>query len=266
MQRICSAAILTVDVNAASVIVYFGIPKAIFAEKTLANRLAAKGFEEELSVFRERLGKEFPYPRIVVAGLDEIDGRHEAQSLWPDLIIGGAIGDFSCQVSRHEHGADDACMICLFRKPSGPSAESVAIEATGLSAARLQRVDDPITLQDVESAPADRQEWLRQNLGRRTCSVVSKGVAQLISQQKQRDGFAPSVPFVAGLSASMAIGELVKFAAGLSSNLQTRFQFDALQGPGNGTMLPQEQRRDCNCVSRARTIAIWREQRSRVSA
>ena len=73
-----------------------------------------------------------------------------------------------------------------------------------------------------------------------------------ISQENQRMGFAPSVPFVAGLGACMVVAELVKFSTGLTTELDTRYQFDALRGPAFGSMIPQERRRDCNCVVRAK--------------
>jgi molybdopterin/thiamine biosynthesis adenylyltransferase len=238
-----------------------GTPKAAFAERVLCGRLRARGFHEGLAMFQARLGAEVPYPRLVVTGLDNIDARHEAQALWPDVIIDGAIGDFPCQVSRHRWGEDGACLICLFRHPPGPAAEAVASRATGLSPARVQQAEAAVTDDDVRAAPADRQEWLRERLGRQICSVVQEGVAQQISQDGQRRGFAPSVPFVACLSACMVVAELVKVAAGWATALETRFQFDSLRGPASGEMIPQEKRRDCECAERAGTIEAWRRLR-----
>ncbi len=233
----------------------------MFAERILAGRLRAKGFNEELAGFRQRLGVELPIPRVIVTGLDNIEARHEAQALWPDLILDGAIGDFPCQVSRHRWGEDSACLACLFRQPHGAAAETVASLATGLSISRLQQAEDAITEDDVHAAPPDHQEWLRQRIGRQICSVVREGVAKQISQEEQRKGFAPSAPFVAGLSACMVVAELVKFSTGLTTELDTRYQFDALRGPAFGSMIPQERRRDCNCVVREKNITKWRQGR-----
>ncbi len=238
-----------------------GVPKAAFAEKILRDRLRVKGFHQDLEAFQSRLGSELNYPRVVLTALDNIDARHAAQKLWPDLIIDGAIGDFPCQVSRHKWGEDSACLMCLFRYPPGQAAETVASLATGLNRSRMQQADEAVTEDDVQAAPANRQEWLRERLGRQICSVVREAVAQQISDDEQRKGFAPSVPFVACMSACMIVAELVKYAAGFSTALKTRYQLDMLSGPLLGSMIPQEKRRDCQCMARCRNIDTWRRQR-----
>jgi hypothetical protein len=118
-----------------------------------------------------------------------------------------------------------------------------------------------VTEEDVRAAPADQREWLRERLGRSICSVVQEDVAQQISQEGQRQGFAPSVPFVACLSACMVVGELIKSAAGWTTPLETHFQFDALRGPAYGELVPQEKRRGCECGTRAGNIEKWRRLR-----
>jgi hypothetical protein len=241
------------------------VPKAVFAEKILGGRLHAKGFHEDLEAFQRRLGSKLSYPRVVLTALDNIDARHEAQRLWPDLILDGAIGDFPCQVSRHQWGEDSACLICLFRHPPGPAAEVVASRATGLSRARVQQAEESVTENDVHAAPGDRREWLRERLGRQICSVVREGVAQQISDDEQRKGFAPSAPFVACLSACMVVAELIRFVAGWRTRLETRYQLDMLTGPTLGSMVPQEKRRDCECRTRRDNIETWRQHRFRRS-
>ena len=238
-----------------------GVAKATFAERILGGRLHARGFHEELAAFERRLGSEFPHPHVILTGLDNIDARHAVQKLWPDVIIDGAIADFPCQVSRHQWGEESACLVCLFRHPTGPAAENVASLATGLSRSRVEQAEATVTEEDVRAAPGDRQQWLRERLGRQICSVVGEGVAQHISDEDQRKGFAPSVPFVACMSACMVVAELIKFAAGWSTALETRYQFDMLSGPMLGSMFPQEKRRDCECIVRGRNIDTWRRQR-----
>jgi molybdopterin/thiamine biosynthesis adenylyltransferase len=233
-------------------------PKAKLAEKHLAGQLLAVGFHETIEDFEGRLGVEIPFPKMIVTALDDIDPRHRAQGLWPDVIIDGAIGAFPCQVSRHRFGEDSACMACLFRHLPGPSANEVASRATGLLASRIADAESVVTDADVEAAPTERQGFLRERVGKTVCSVVREGVARDISQVEQSAGFSPSVPFVACFSASMMVGELVKEVAGWGSELQTRYQFDLLRGPMSGLMLPQEKRSDCGCVTRAKNIERWR--------
>jgi hypothetical protein len=179
-----------------------------------------------------------------------------------DLIIDGAISDFGCQVSRHPWGENTACLICLFQHPPGEPSERLASHATGLSEARTQQADDRVTEGDVHAALIDKQDWLRARIGQQICSVVQEGVAQRISQERLRHGFEPSVPFVACLSASMVVAELVKSVAGWSTPLEPRFQFDVLRGPVYGLELPQERRRDCICVTRKHNIETIRCRRT----
>ena len=102
-----------------------GTPKAFYAERYITAGLRVEGFSEELAVFKNKLGRSKPYPRVVMGAVDCIDARHEIQDLWPDAIIDGAIGDFAAQVSRHPWGEDLACLRCLFREPAGTRAELV---------------------------------------------------------------------------------------------------------------------------------------------
>ena len=132
-------------------------PKAIFAANALVERFHATGFPEEITQFRDRLGRDVPYPSIVLNGLDNPDARNEVQGIWPALLLDGAIGDFPCQVSRHRWGDDSACLCCLFRQPQGESAEEVQSRSTGLSMSRVRQFDDLVTEDDVHNATPDKR-------------------------------------------------------------------------------------------------------------
>ena len=240
-------------------------PKAEFAAQVLDGRLKASGFHEEIAEFRRRLGREIPYPVIILNGLDNPEARREIQYTWPDMIIDGAIGDFPCQVSRHSWSDDSACLACLFRQAGGEAAEQVQSRATGLSISRVRQFDALVTDEDVRGAPLERQDWLRAHVGQQICSVVREGVAQEVSDEQHLPGFEPSVPFVACMSASMVVAEAVRFLAGWQTALDTRFQFDLLRGPERGEMFPQERRQDCDCVTRAANIEKWRNARMAAS-
>jgi hypothetical protein len=73
-----------------------------------------------------------------------------------------------------------------------------------LGQSRVQQAEATVAEDDVRDAPAERQEWLRERLGRPICSVVQEE------------------------------GELVKSAADRTTPLETRFQVDALRGPAKG--------------------------------
>lgn len=240
-----------------------GESKARFAEGILSGRLQVQASKEELSSFRERLGKEVPYPALVLNGLDNIDARHEVQDIWPDLVIDGAIGAFGCQVSRHPWGEDTACLKCLYPKRTGGTlAEIVASRATGLSPERARQMLDSVTGEDVAAAPEEKRAWLKDRVGKQICSVIPEALAQNLSTEEQKDGFEPSVPFVACLSACMVVTELIRHIAGWDGPLAPRYQFDALMGPAFGLHFPQARKKDCDCVSRQRNIEKVRRRRT----
>lgn len=224
-------------------------PKAPTLEAMLkAAGKQARGFEGQFADYVATLdGK---YPAVVLNGLDNIDVRHEVQrALWPDLIVDGAIGDFACQVSRHPWNEDAACLICLFKKPVR-SGEAIASEASGLAEDRVRQADELVTTADVDAAPEQLREYLRARIGRPICSVVSEAVTQKISQDAQVRGFEPSVPFVAAFSACMVVAQAIAHIADWPPTLDTRFQFDFLQGPAHGEHYPQGRRKDCLCQRR----------------
>jgi len=226
----------------------------------LKKRLHSLGYHEDVETFSRRLRSDFPIPSVVINGLDDVDARHQVQSLlWPELIIDGAIGDFACQVSRHAWNGDEACLMCAYPKQAGESAIKIERRATGLSELRLLDPDSLVTIADVNAAPEDRRDFLAANLGRTVCSVTREGVAQLISLEKQDQKFQPSVPFVACLSACMVIAELVKHATKVLSPLDGRFQFDSLVGPMAGQMFPERRHSTCSCVTRRSIIGSWRQ-------
>lgn len=240
-------------------------PKA----ETLANHLRqvginGRGFHTSV----ERYVEEFQSSRVIVVnGLDNIDARHLVQrSLWPDVLIDGAIGDFTCQVSRHPWPGDVACLVCLFQKPHTESAEGVQSKTTGLALDRLADPSAIVSQSDVENAPPERKEFLQARVGHTFCSVIQEGLGQWISEEQQREGFEPSVPFVACFSACMVMSEVVAYICGWRSELAPRFQFDFLMGPAHGQMLPQGRRVQCVCARRKNIDRIREERRGRAAS
>ena len=241
--------------------------KALFALEVLESKLATQYFTEEFSKFSKRLGTEVPFPRVSLNAVDNIETRREIQrELWSDVVIDGAIGEFSCQASRHAWGEDVACLICLFPEPEGEPAELVASRATGLVPSRTRDAEATVCDEDVRNAPAEKRDWLRKRIGKRICSVVQEAVAQSISEEKLREGFQPSVPFVACLSSCMMVGELIRSTSQPSTAFEPRFQFDVLRGPHYGQEFPQGRRHDCICVTRRENIERVRTSRSQLAS
>lgn len=199
---------------------------------------------------------------IVLNGLDNIDARHAIQKLWPDTVIDGAIGaDFSSQVSSHAWDSDVACLMCVFRHPSGERAERLASRASGIRENRILAADAVVTEQDIELAPLAKKDFLRRKLGRPICSVVSEAFAMDISSEKQDAGFAPSVPFVAGYSACMVVTELIRYLTTGKHLAVPRYQLNLLSGPQYGMDFPELRHRDCLCCMRAKNINKIRQTR-----
>lgn len=224
-------------------------PKAArLASILTACGIRANGFAGSFDRYAHNLQK---FPQIVLNALDNIDVRHEVQrTLWPDIVIDGAIGDFMCQVSRHPWPEDIACLLCLFQQPVGRPTEEVQSEVTGLSKLRVQNPDTVVTEEDVEAAPQEKQDFLKSFVGHQVCSVVQHAMAQRISSEPQAEDFEPSVPFVACFSACMVMTETLAYVCGWDSKLEPRFQFDFLFGPAFGLMLPQSRRQACICCRR----------------
>jgi len=224
-------------------------PKAVRLASILNNcGIRANGFAGSFERYAHDLQQ---FPQAVLNGLDNINVRHEVQrTLWPNIIIDGAIGDFMCQVSRHAWPDDIACLICLFQQPPGRSAEEVQSEVTGLSKLRLQSPDTVITEEDVKAAPSEKQDFLKSFVGHQVCSVVQHAMAQKISSVQQVENFEPSVPFVACFSACMVMTEALAYLCGWDNKLEPRFQFDFLVGPTFGLALPQSRKPTCICSRR----------------
>lgn len=233
-------------------------PKAIFAAKLLASKLATQGFPQDLSEFAATTVKEIPYPRIILNGLDEIYPRHSVQSLWPDLIIDGAIGAFACEVTLHPWADDLSCLFCDFENPP-QSSEHLESELTGLRVDRLKDMHSVVTKDDVRAAPAQKRKWLGTQVGKELCSVVSEATIEKLSQEKQKEGFQPSVPFVACLSSCMVVAELVRQMLQWPRILETGFQFDVLAGPQYGIRKAHSRKPTCICVQRKNTIELLRK-------
>jgi molybdopterin/thiamine biosynthesis adenylyltransferase len=236
-----------------------GKSKATFAEEFLqSEQLEVHGFEEDLATFRSRRGPALWCPGVIIGGVDNIDARHEMQRLWPDVILDGAIGDLSGQVSRHPWDENVACLMCLFPHGVGKSAERAASEATGLSIEQLKDPDELLSEEELVIASPEAQEWLRTQIGKPKCSIIGEATTRGLASGRMRTGFAPSIPFVATLSASMVVGELVKLCCGRRTNLSPRYQVDLLRGPRFGVEFPQERRPDCICSTRRKNIEIAR--------
>lgn len=240
-----------------------GSSKAEFTRQLLSGRLEVLPFAEPVQSVSERFGPSVRFPSIFADGLDDIESRVFVQGLWPDLVVDGAMGGQAlAQVGVHPWGPDVGCLKCVFREPAGEPSDVLQVRATGLRRERVAEADSLVTDQDVAEAPDGRKDWLRDRIGRLVCSVIEEGVADELSQSRQRAEFRPAVPFVATMSASMVVGEVVRRVLGLPSPLEPRYRLDLFQGPERGQFVPQARRIDCECTVRHVNIERLRRLRA----
>ena len=237
----------------------FDTPKANLACAGWGAAVTPVPLKLDVANLLSKLGREIPFPDVTLGALDNIEARHEIQRLWPDLAIDGAIGDVTCQVSRHPWDADTACLQCLFREPRGEDSAVVASRLTGLSVESARRQDEEVTQKDIDEAVGEHKAWLAARKGRQKCSVIREALAEKLTAGGAI--FSPSAPFVACMSGAMVAAEFMKYRMGIASPLDPRFQFNVLVGPRAGTMLEQGRRKTCFCVERSKAIARWRVER-----
>jgi ThiF family len=230
-----------------------GSSKAQFAESLLSKKLSCLGFPQDIVEFNAVTVKKLPYPKIILSGLDQIEPRHAVQSLWPNLVIDGAIGIFACEATLHPWGEDLSCLYCDFERPPERS-EKLESKLTGLREERLGDMTSLVTDKDVRAAPIEKRARLKTQIGKEICSVVSEATVEKLSQEAQQKGFEPSVPFVACLSSCMMITELIRETLRWPKVLETGFQFDVLMGPEHGIRKAHSRKPNCICVQRKRII------------
>lgn len=229
-----------------------GKPKAEIVAVRLQLGESAHGLHSTiLAATRDHLGVAARWPEIVLNGLDGIDARHEAQDIWPDLVIDGALdADLQVRVSAHQWSSDRACLRCLYQHPPGEPAVVEQMRVTGLSRASLQNLDRPLTEEDVSAADPARQVDLLPQLGKRVCSIVSEEIARALSRSEQDESFSPSVPFAASFSACLVVTELVRYLVTGEVGVRPLWQVSMLIGPETAQMLSDKRHDGCQCGER----------------
>lgn len=167
---------------------------------------------------------------LVLNGLDDIRARHDAQMLWPSILVDGGINSVGAAVRTHRldhpHGA---CMRCSFRLPPVSERELQA-KVTGLSATSLESdLGRPLNEQDVADAKESMREWLQEQvvLGKTVCSTISEAQSRSLGIELE-DGFNPSVPFVATASAALVVTQALKALFYPNAEYTQRFQMESL--------------------------------------
>jgi hypothetical protein len=203
--------------------------------------------------------RDVPAPQIVLAGLDNVEARHEVQRLWPDTLLDGATGDTMLGLHAIEN-PEGPCVMCFLPKQlSSKSPLEETATVTGIPIERLAQGDDLLREEDLHTLGHDQQRLLRQHVGRKICGLAN---ALGLTNLPATDGFQPSVPFVSLQSSCLIVGRLVAAALGVRPNANF-IQYDALFGPVMATVEQRRPLHSCYCQQRKSTISTVRDRRFR---
>ncbi|HWT19225.1 MAG TPA: ThiF family adenylyltransferase [Variovorax sp.] len=194
---------------------------------------------------------------LVLNGLDDIGARHDAQMLWPSVLVDGGINAVGAAVVVHRldrpHGA---CMRCSFRLPVEDERKLQA-KATGLSMTSLDSdLGRPLTQQDVSNAEESERAWLSEQLtqGKTVCATISEAQSRLLGMDIE-EGFNPSVPFVATVSAALVLTQALKALLYPEAEFTQRFQMESVFiGPESSLGVLTRADPTCECVVHRRLI------------
>ena len=194
-------------------------------------------------------------PRIVLAGLDNIEARRETQLLWADHILDGATSDTNVGFVHARPGGP--CLRCLFPEPeAGPDPLLRLAHKTGLPLSRLKRGQDALSEEDIASLAPEQQELLRRHVGRPVCGLADAlGLTDIDS-----DGYLPSVPFVSQMAACLVVGRLLALRLGVSTKANF-CQFDALHGPKFAEPETRNPEPVCRCQTHPHVVESVRSHR-----
>lgn len=202
---------------------------------------------------------------LVLNGLDDVQARHDAQMLWPAIIVDGGINEVGAAVVQHRlFQPTMACLLCSFKLPE-ENVQEMQRKVTGLAASSLLEQNRQITDEDVARADANSQPWLREMVKKKrtVCSVISEALVEL--GVNAEDGFQPSAPFVAAAAAALVVGEAIKALCHPEIDPPQKYMIGSLfLGPDTSIKLTQSPLTTCRCVVHKTLIERSHAERQRM--
>ncbi|MEH0166722.1 ThiF family adenylyltransferase [Roseateles microcysteis] len=202
---------------------------------------------------------------LVINGLDDNQARHDAQRLWPSLIVDGAINSFGAAVVTHSLERPDwACLKCTFPLPEKDALGDQA-RATGLGAASLDGdTNRPISEADIAAAAPEVQEELR--AGRQASATLCSMLPRLLARQRLgvelEEGFRPSVPFVASAAAALTMAQVLRHLNWPDARRIHEFQIaDLFRGFHTSLTLQRHASMGCQCTTQRDAILALTKRR-----
>lgn len=198
---------------------------------------------------------ELRWPPVVLAGVDSIEARHDAQGLWPDRLIDAATGDTA--VGLHDIAPGGPCLRCLMPAPAARgSAAQVLADELGLPIELVMRGATDLDGQHLAGLAPDQRERLAPFVGKPICGLADA----LGLTGNEGDDYRPSVPFVSQQAACLGVGRLIATLTGVE-DLPNVVQYNTLIGPQSMTRLHRRPTPGCYCQHRAPTISVVRDSR-----
>ncbi|MGH8930016.1 MAG: ThiF family adenylyltransferase [Egibacteraceae bacterium] len=206
-----------------------GQPKTLVLAEQLQPRLKVVRHDEELHLFVPRITRwDLPMPPLVINGLDNIEARHLAQRLWPEVLLDMAAGGTTSQVLMHCSGQDGQCLLSAFAGLDSGGGYARRIKAlTGLRPDRfLNNFNTPITVKDVALAPPEHRARLEEarEAGQLMCGFINR---TSLTTATNGEDFASAAPFVGYLTGARAAAITVSVLQrqGAASGLHWQYNF-----------------------------------------
>lgn len=205
---------------------------------------------------------------LILNGLDNVEARSEAQSLWPSIIVDGGINAIGASVIQYRSDQSrSACLKCWFEPPKLDERQ-LQSKLSGLNIKSLANINRLLDQEDLDLADKDKREWLVkcQKEGKTLCSIISEAVLSSELGIEVEDNFRPSVPFVATAAAAMVVATAIKSLAFPNIPATPMFQIANLfLGPDVSSIkLNRAPSTTCQCVVHRKMIErIVKQRKSR---
>lgn len=197
---------------------------------------------------------------LVINGLDNVEARHEAQAVWPSVIVDGGISEVGASAvqNRLDH-SDLACLICSYDLPNANLLDRQR-RISGLSDGSLADQNRKLTDEDLATADPAKRGWLRKLVAqqRTVCSIFSEdGLADL--GIGAGEAFRPSAPFVATAAAAMVMAEVTKALVFPEAKFaQWSAMGSVFLGPTSLATVHRGPSPTCHCIVHTRVIESLR--------
>lgn len=213
-----------------------GRSKAEIVRELLETAIVVTPRSEEFHFFKARLRHgQTTVPELVVAGVDNVETRHQIQRLWPSVVIDMAAGGLTSQVIVKHLSDTGQCLLDAHTVP--PNEEGTVDRLSRMSGLQPGRInhdfEQPVSEDDVAQAPPEFRTSLKEarRAGKPRCGYLSD--LNLLDEPDHEE-FAPAVPFVPAFSGIVAAGETIKHLTACSGGSH-QFQFSFQSGRARQT-------------------------------